>query len=79
MLQIYEFSNLLCVIVLVILFFLIKMEGSLPAREPTENDEPLGYVRRSELNRNGERRLAGESENHSIQQRRNYSTENDER
>ena len=55
------------------------MEGSLPAREPTENDEPLGYVRRSELNRNGERRLAGESENHSIQQRRNYSTENDER
>ena len=79
MLQIYEFSNLLCVIVLVILFFLIKMEGSLPAREPTENDEPLGYVRRSELNRNGERRLAGESENHSIRQRRNYPTENDER
>ena len=30
MLQIYEFSNLLCVIVLVILFFLIKMEGPLP-------------------------------------------------
>ena len=79
MLQIYEFSNLLCVIVLVILFFLIQMEGSLPAREPTENDEPLGYVRRSELNRNGERRLAGESENHSIRQRRNYPTENDER
>ena len=46
MLQIYEFSNLLCVIVLVILFFLIKMEGSLPAREPTENDEPLGYVKK---------------------------------
>ena len=22
------------------------MEGSLPAREPTENDEPLGYVKK---------------------------------
>ena len=78
MLQIYEFSNLLCVIVLVILFFLIKMEGPLPAREATENNEPRGSVRRSELNRNGERRWAGGSENHSILQRRNYPTENDE-
>ena len=81
MLQIYEFSNLLCVIVLVILFFLIKMEGPLPAREPTDNNnnEPRGSVRRSELNRNGERRWAEESENHSILPRRNYPTENDER
>ena len=78
MLQIYECSNLLCVIVLVILFFLIKMEGPLPAREATENNEPRGSVRRSELNGNGERRWAGESENHSILQRRNYPTENDE-
>ena len=78
MLQIYEFSNLLCVIVLVILFFLIKMEGPLPAREPTDNNEPRGSVRRSELNRNGERRWAEESENHSILPRRNYPTENDE-
>lgn len=78
MLQIYEFSNLLCVIVLVILFFLIKMEGPLPAREATENNEPRGSVRRSELNGNGARRWAGESENHSILQRRNYPTENDE-
>ena len=79
MLQIFEFSNLLCVIVLVILFFLIKMEGPLPARGPTESNEPRGSVRRSELNRNGERRWAGESENHSILPRRNYPTENDER
>ena len=78
MLQIYEFSNLLCAIVLVILIIL-KMKGPLPAREPTENNEPRGSVRRSELNRNGERRLAGERENHSILQRRNYPTENDER
>ena len=45
-----------------ILFFLIKMEGPLPAREPAENNEPRGSVRRSELNRNGARRWAGESE-----------------
>lgn len=79
MLQIYEFPYLLCVIVLVILFILIKMKGPLPAREPTENSEPRGSVRGSELNRNGERRWAGESENHNILQRRNYPTENDER
>ena len=79
MLQIYEVPYLLCVIMLMILFFLIKMEGPLPAREPAENNEPRGSVRRSELNRNGARRWAGESENRSIRQRRNYPTENDER
>ena len=79
MLQIYEVPYLLCVIMLVILFFLIEMEGPLPAREPAENNEPRGSVRRSELNRNGARRWAGESENRSIRQRRNYPTENDER
>ena len=79
MLQIYEFPYLLCAIMLVILFILIKVEGPLPAREPAENNEPRGSVRRSELNRNGERRLARERENHSILQRRNYPTENDER
>ena len=80
MLQTYEFPYLLCVIMLVILFILIKVEGPyLPAREPAENNEPRGSVRRSELNRNGARRWAGESENYSIRQRRNYPTENDER
>ena len=81
MLTIQEFSSLFCVTaLLMILYFLIKMNRADLQREPVENNERrVPAVRRPELTRNRDRREGRENENGSVPLNKKYPTEHDER
>ena len=81
MLTIQDFFTLFVdFLMLMILYILMESDRAIQQRQPARINEQREQVRRSELNRNGERRRhIEENKNYCVPPNTNYPTENDER
>ena len=81
MLTIQDFFSLFVdFLMLIILYILMESGRAVQQRQPARINEQREQVRRSELNRSGERRRQREeNQNYCVPPNTNYPTENDER